>query len=283
MSLEELYFIQGAIIFVDIFVLLVEVASIGWKNSGLRRILLLETNSAATDVFYFCLRVSGLVSVFALIFSFGSVFYISNFIGAKLNYRLLASMDSYILQFLIVALANTFAFYCVHRLMHSRAFFDIHKVHHSALELNVITPMRNHPIDYMISMVINSVPAAILGADPLVVGAYLLANGIYQCLVHSNVAFMEGKLLKLIFITPLAHKLHHSNSSQHFDKNYGSLALWDYIFGTYYYPKPGENIVLGVEDEEIVNDPNPLKGMFAIIKLWLQFSSFRKADSRQSV
>jgi sterol desaturase/sphingolipid hydroxylase (fatty acid hydroxylase superfamily) len=59
----------------------------------------------------------------------------------------------------------------------------------------------------------------------------------------------EG-LLRLVFVTPETHRVHHSAFSQETDSNYGQLyPWWDRLFGTYVaQPRDGhEGMTIGLE------------------------------------
>jgi sterol desaturase/sphingolipid hydroxylase (fatty acid hydroxylase superfamily) len=267
LSVKALIILPIGIIGINAIVLLIEYFNLGWERSALRRVLFLETSTARTDFFYFLLRISGLIHVLSFVFTFGLVFVVAGYLGTALRFNILEGQNIF-LQFLVVTLVNTFVFYWAHRLMHTRHLFEIHKVHHSAEELNVLTPLRNHPVDFIIMVVINSVAVAVLGADPLAVTAYLVMNGLYQCAVHSEMTMLEHPFVRAVIITPAAHKIHHSNSVLHFDRNFGILTLWEVMFGTYYAPR-GEQITLGVDDQDHFNTSRPFAELFAVARRWL--------------
>lgn len=255
-------------------VLIFEAVSIGWERSALKRLLFLETSTVRTDLFYLVLRLSGLMYALSFVLSFGSVFVLARMLGEALQFDVLSGVSNLGLHAIVVILVNSFVFYWAHRLMHTRALFEVHKVHHSALELNVLTPTRNHPIDFLIMILINTIPASILGADPLIVTAYLGINGLYQCTAHSEIPFFENKVCRAIFITPHAHRVHHSNEVQHYDKNFGILTLWDKVFGTYYSPTKAGEFSMGVKNEEDFNTDHPVKELCMVVYRWL--AGFRR-------
>lgn len=52
---------------------------------------------------------------------------------------------------------------------------------------------------------------------------------------HANIRLRFG-WLNYVVVTPETHRYHHSNSPQHYNKNYSnSLPFWDMIFGTFHY------------------------------------------------
>jgi sterol desaturase/sphingolipid hydroxylase (fatty acid hydroxylase superfamily) len=134
--------------------------------------------------------------------------------------------------------------------------------------MNVVTPFRNHPIELLVMTLLNAFPVTVLGASPAVVIVYYAVNMVYQSLAHSEIN-LKGKLWDLIWITPAAHRIHHSNRVEHFDRNFGIVTLWDYIFGTYYVPS-NEKLTYGVDDGETYNRPSYVLEVFDNVRRWLR-------------
>jgi sterol desaturase/sphingolipid hydroxylase (fatty acid hydroxylase superfamily) len=215
--------------------LAIEAISLGLDRSALKRLLDANSRSTRVDLFYLVLRLAGGLNVLILVFSFGTLFWVVNQIHRVLHINILASVHSIILQFIIVYLINTFVAYWGHRFMHTRFMWEIHKVHHAAEEMNIVTPFRNHPIELVVMTVLNAFPVVVLGASPGVIIVYYAANMVYQSLAHSEID-VKGKIWELIWITPAAHRVHHSNRREHFDRNFGIMTLWGWMFGTYFVP-----------------------------------------------
>jgi len=58
--------------------------------------------------------------------------------------------------------------------------------------------------------------------------------------VHLNSRIRFG-WMNYLFACPQSHRVHHSKEPQHIDKNFAvTFALWDVIFGTFYYPAADE-------------------------------------------
>ena len=132
----DMIIVPLGIVTVNGVVLFIELVSVGWAKSSLKRLLYLETRTVRTDLFYLLLRLSGLNHVFAFLLSFGSVFLLARKLGAWLDFDVLNHVPNLGLQFGFVVLVNSFVFYWAHRLMHTRGMFEIHKVHHWASDFN---------------------------------------------------------------------------------------------------------------------------------------------------
>jgi sterol desaturase/sphingolipid hydroxylase (fatty acid hydroxylase superfamily) len=251
-------------------VLLLELAVRGWQASAARRLFVVPSASARVDLFYLVMRVAGGLHVAAFVLSFGTVFWIARQIHTWLGVNLLRDAH-WALQFVAVYLIHSLVFYWGHRLMHTRWFWSIHKVHHAAEELNVVTPLRNHPIDLVVMTVLHTGPAALIGASPLVILAHAGVNAVYQALVHSELHTpRRAALWDAIWITPAAHRLHHSSQPAHFNHNFGILTVWDRVFGTYLPPSAtATDLSYGVDDGAVYNRPQHMRELWANVGRWL--------------
>ncbi len=264
------------VIGIPLLCLLFEAGMLGFERSALRRLLFGKSRSADNDLFYFLLRGFGLANAFAFLLSFGSVYWIADQIHRVCELGILRDAP-FLAQLLGVVLVNSFVFYWAHRLMHTASLWEIHKVHHSALEMNVITPTRNHPIDMVVMTVLYSGPVAVLGASVGAVFAYQAGNAVYQCLVHSGLHF-RSRWLEALVITPNAHRLHHSNSPHHWGKNFGIVTLWDRLFGTYLAPDE-DPAAFGVEGLERHNTGRPFRELWSTLLYWLDHLQTKSAET----
>lgn len=247
--------------------LAVEAVFLGARDSTLHRMLENRTPSIRTDLFYFVLRVSGATAALAWLLSLGSLHRLAGAIEDAFGLGLLRSVDSFFLQFAAVFVANSLSFYVFHRLMHTKLLWEIHKVHHSAEDYNVLLPYRNHPIDHVGAVLFGAFFAAVLGARPEVAVAWIAANGFYQSMVHSRLDW-TWRWIEHVFITPQAHRVHHSLAPEHFNRNFGILTFWDRLFGTY-CPPPAAPVTIGVADREHFNTDRHLREMGLVVGRWL--------------
>ena len=245
-------------------ILIYEAIKVGYKNSSLKRMLNNESASANIDYIYFLIRCSGLMHLLAYLFSLGLCFWLAEKFSQYFDFGLMRG-SPFILQFITYGLLHSLLFYWSHRLMHTKFLWEIHKVHHSAQEMNIVTPFRNHPVDMGINLILFSAPIAIFGFDPYPIVLYSILNGAYQCFVHSNFNYSHSFFQRL-FITPEAHRIHHSANPMHWGKNYGILTLWDVVFKT--YQKPTENnakISYGVKNDTDYNNSKPLFSIWSTL------------------
>ena len=250
------------------FCLSLEWILVGTKKSAFAALTNWSDPSVKTDWFCFVvLSLMGLRSVFAALLSIGLTLGIQSLAGHYFHWNLISEFPIWG-QLCILLMLNPFIFYCNHRIMHAW-FWDIHKVHHSATSMTILTPHRNHPVDFIVVTVCNTVPAALLGCSFFSIAIYELLNGIYQSMVHSNAHWKSPWIDKFLLISPEAHRIHHSNNPEHFDKNFGVVVFWDWLFGTQLKPSDTEEPKeIGFHEDGLHNSGHPFLEMFQVLKMW---------------
>jgi sterol desaturase/sphingolipid hydroxylase (fatty acid hydroxylase superfamily) len=131
---------------------------------------------------------------------------------------------------------QSFAAYWVHRLMHrTPILWRVHRVHHSDHAVDVSTSLRNHPLELLLVVPVETAVVLLLGAPVSAVVAVqtlLAAAGFWQ---HADIRLpprLERTLARVI-ITPRLHRLHHNPERAIHDRNYGDFFIWwDRWFGT---------------------------------------------------
>jgi sterol desaturase/sphingolipid hydroxylase (fatty acid hydroxylase superfamily) len=135
--------------------------------------------------------------------------------------------------------------------MHHRiaTLWQFHAVHHSQNRMNVLSDNRQHVVETMVSATIAFLPAWFLGLNTGLASALAISTVYVSAFIHTNIRTNLGPL-RYIFISPQAHRVHHSIEPQYYDKNFGTLfSWWDYLFGTH-YPGDDEYPPTGVYDPD---------------------------------
>jgi len=184
------------------------------------------------------------------------------------------------LQVILVLIARDFGRFVWHYQGHVVPFFwEFHKGHHSAEVLHPFG-VRTHPIDMFIRNTYTGVGSGLIAGtliyllgmsySPAAAAYVVLGLAIFlvgEIFEHTHVRISFGRPLNRIFYAPYLHHFHHGAGPEHRDVNLGitgGFTLWDYLFGTLYWPKPGEKVIWGASLEELGPD-NPhrnLKGFF---------------------
>lgn len=129
--------------------------------------------------------------------------------------------------------------YAFHRLSHeSRWVWRLHAAHHSAPRLYWLNATRFHVLDLFLLISCESLPLALLGAGPEVLGPYTVVRAVYGQVQHCNVDMRTPRAIDWIFSTPGVHRWHHSTLSREGNHNYGAvLCCWDLLFRTFLRPR----------------------------------------------
>jgi sterol desaturase/sphingolipid hydroxylase (fatty acid hydroxylase superfamily) len=136
---------------------------------------------------------------------------------------------------LVGIVATDFVAYWVHRFMHryQPVWRWTHQMHHSAERMDMAGFSYTHPFDMAISIGSSAVVTILVGASAeaaMLAGFASFFMGVVQ---HLNVK--TPAWLGYIIQRPESHSVHHQRGVHAY--NYGSLALWDLVFGTFRNPR----------------------------------------------
>ncbi len=141
-------------------------------------------------------------------------------------------------QAIEVLVIGDFLGYWSHRWFHNASFlWPIHAVHHSSEQVDWLSSVRVHPLDTMITRLIQIIPLYVVGFSGNALAPYTVFLTIYSIYIHANVAWDYGPVFKYVFSSPTFHRWHHSAEEVALYKNFsGFLPIFDLIFGTAYFP-----------------------------------------------
>ncbi len=188
-------------------------------------------------------------SVFVQLFNdFLGIFGINNIIAVHVE-----SFPAW-LQLLIIFVLRDFMQWNIHRLLHNVEWmWQFHKVHHSTEQMGFAALMRYHFMENIIYRTLEYIPLAMIGfgiSDFFIVHIFTLVTG---QLGHANLHLPLGKL-KYILNGPQMHLWHHAKNfpeSHPHGFNYGiTLSVWDYLFGTDYFPHEDKDLPVGLPETD---------------------------------
>jgi sterol desaturase/sphingolipid hydroxylase (fatty acid hydroxylase superfamily) len=135
----------------------------------------------------------------------------------------------------VTLLVSELLAYVVHRTMHRVPFIWrwTHQMHHSAERMDVAGAAYFHPFDISINVLALTAALALLhvGADAAALAGYLgFCFAIFQ---HLNVR--TPRWVGFFVQRPEGHSVHHERGLHAY--NYGNIALFDQLFGTYRNPQ----------------------------------------------
>jgi len=129
--------------------------------------------------------------------------------------------------------------YVWHRSMHNVPFLwrYFHQMHHSAERVDIFGAMYFSPLDVLGFAFMGSLALVlVVGVSP---EAALLANGIATfCSLFQHSNLRTPRWLGYFIQRPENHALHHQRGVHAF--NYGDIAFWDIVFGTFRNPERAE-------------------------------------------
>lgn len=238
--LNLVIFLSAAII--DFFVL-------GWNKCAFRRLFFIRSQSSRGDLWCWLLSVFSLYDFFTLLFSFGLFYVVTSIMVKTTGLNLIQQISIPLVQFLILFLLSDLKHYLWHRFMHKKPFWELHKYHHSATEFNLITTSRGHFIEKGFLVIFDSILFSLLGAPIEYFALVVIIKEFYNQLLHSDINWSLGWVGKHVLISPRAHKIHHSDQFEFYDKNFGTLFIfWDKLLGT--YVSSDAPITIGVENNQ---------------------------------
>lgn len=166
-----------------------------------------------------------------------------------------------LLAWLILFLAQDFAFYWLHRTEHHRRiFWAVHSNHHSSPHYNFAVALRSSVLQPLYRFWFY-VPVAFLGFDGLSIMFMYGLNQFYQFWLHTETIKKLPRWFEFIFVTPSHHRVHHASNIVYLDRNMGQvLIIWDRLFGTFQEEKDDEVPVFGLTKP--LNTYHPLKAIF---------------------
>jgi len=146
------------------------------------------------------------------------------------------------LQFVLCVLLKDFLEWNIHRLLHNVPWlWEFHKLHHSIEELDWIGNFRFHWGEIIVYKTLSYIPLVILGIDGRVMLVIWVLWTLMLDINHANVPLDWGPL-RYVLNSPKMHVWHHDVELHgKGGQNFGQvLSVWDWIFGTVYWPKDQE-------------------------------------------
>jgi sterol desaturase/sphingolipid hydroxylase (fatty acid hydroxylase superfamily) len=156
------------------------------------------------------------------------------------------------LQLLFFFITHDLYIYWFHRWQHNNSFlWRTHEAHHSPRTVDWLSGSRSHALEILINQTVEFAPIILLGAAPEIAILKGTIDAVWGMFIHSNINARLGKL-QYVINGPEMHRWHHSDDEgREYQSNYGTkLAIWDWIFGTAFYPDPKERkpIKYGLSD-----------------------------------
>jgi sterol desaturase/sphingolipid hydroxylase (fatty acid hydroxylase superfamily) len=145
-------------------------------------------------------------------------------------------------SFVLYLVVFDWVHYLIHRGQHqSNRWWALHSLHHSQRHMTQWTDNRNHLLDDVITAMLLSIVAKLIGVGPGQFVALVAVSQLWENLQHANFKCSFGWLGDRLLISPRFHRLHHSIGIGHESAgrktlgghNFGVLfPWWDMLFNT---------------------------------------------------
>lgn len=152
--------------------------------------------------------------------------------------------DLALVSFVLYLVVFDFVQYWVHRAQHqSDTWWALHSLHHSQQHMSMWTDNRNHLLDDILTSLLLSVVAVLIGVGPSQFVALVALSQLSESFQHANVRIWFGRIGERLWVSPRFHRLHHSVGIGHESIRQGKTVLggcnfgvllpwWDILFGT---------------------------------------------------
>jgi len=134
----------------------------------------------------------------------------------------------------LTLLATDLASYWLHRSQHrSPSLWRLtHQIHHAAERVDVLGAAYFHPLDIALQALVSTLVVIALGVSPSAAALAGIVTVFLAVFQHLNVR--TPVWLGYLVQRPEGHSVHHARAVHAY--NYGNLALWDLVFGTWRNP-----------------------------------------------
>lgn len=160
------------------------------------------------------------------------------------------SLDGWLFLISGVLFMDLIGAYFIHWLEHKvKWMWQFHIIHHSDKELDTTSANRHHPGESVFRLVFTILAVVLIGAPIWMIFLYQTMSVVLTQFNHANISMVSwlDNTLKLVFVTPNMHRVHHHYRQPYTDCNYGNIfSFWDRIFGTY-RTAPNEKLIYGVD------------------------------------
>ena len=182
--------------------------------------------------------------------TFGALYAASAWACERLGFGLWPTSWPLLAELALAMVVSELGSYWAHRWMHEHdLLWRLHATHHTAGRLYFLNAVRFHPLDTLMTYVLQSVPLVLLGVPEDVMALFVVYTAVHGMFQHANIRLRLGPL-NWVFSMAELHRWHHSTLTEEGNTNYGSnLIVWDIVFGTRFLPpdrEPPESI--GVAD-----------------------------------
>ena len=139
-------------------------------------------------------------------------------------------------EFILSIIVLDFFDYLWHRANHRVPFlWRFHKAHHADNDMDVLTALRFHPGELLLSMLTKATWVVIWGPSAFAWFLFEVLVSLSAQMHHGNYDLPDGleKVLARVLVTPRFHATHHLVDRAYGDRNFSTIfSFWDPLFGS---------------------------------------------------
>ncbi|SES71024.1 sterol desaturase family protein [Thorsellia anophelis] len=143
----------------------------------------------------------------------------------------------YPIQIILGIILLDLLIYTQHLIFHAiPILWRIHQVHHIDESIDSSTALRFHPLEFILSALIKLSFVLLIGIPWIAVICFEIILNSMAIFNHANLKLplKLDALLRILFVTPDMHRIHHSTHQAEYHSNFGfNLSIWDKLFKTY--------------------------------------------------
>lgn len=136
----------------------------------------------------------------------------------------------FVLLFPCIPIWESFYFYWIHRLLHTKPFYRFHALHHRNTDVGPWSGLSMHPVEHVLYFGTAFIHF-VVPTHPVHMMCHLMFYGLYAITTHTGFEGFWSGGRKRIHLGNFHHQMHH----RYFECNYGTLEVpWDTWFGTFH-------------------------------------------------
>jgi lathosterol oxidase len=140
----------------------------------------------------------------------------------------------FVAVFFLIPIWESFYFYWIHRLLHTKLVYRFHALHHRNTDVGPWSGLSMHPVEHLLYFG-TALIHFVVPTHPVHIIAHLMFYGLYAITTHTGFEGVWAGGRKRLHLGNFHHQMHH----RYFECNYGTLEVpWDKLFGTFHDGTP---------------------------------------------
>ena len=136
----------------------------------------------------------------------------------------------FVAVFFLIPVWESFYFYWIHRLLHSRPLYRFHALHHRNTDVGPWSGLSMHPVEHLLYFG-TAMIHIVVATHPVHMIFHLMFYALLAVTSHTGFEGLLFRNKKRMHLGNFHHQIHH----RYFECNYGNLDVpWDKLFGSFH-------------------------------------------------